>query len=218
MYIGQSIDIHARYRAHTSKFSRGIAADKLQQAYNRFGYPIVHTLVECEEALLDTYENSLIVEFNSVEDGFNACFKAGGGCSLTGEDVGNSKYSNNEIEEVFLLLVNRPDLNASQISNLTLVSKDTIYSLSSKPRRWLQDKFPSEYAILNNRTTSRFGKGKTLKERGIVYPPIVSPLGKEYIVENTSTFAKNHNLNNGHLVQVLKGREKAHKGWRLNNG
>ena len=61
-------------------------------------------------------------------------------------------------------------------------------------------------------------KNKTLKERGIVYPNILSPLGISYTVENTSQFAKEHGLNNGHLVQVLKGQEKQHKGWRLQSG
>lgn len=39
--------------------------------------------------------------------------------------------------------------------------------------------------------------------------------GVSYTVENTSQFAKDHKLNNAHLVQVLRGKEKQHKGWKL---
>lgn len=217
VYIGQSINIENRFAAHCSKLRRGIGHKKLQIAYGLYGEPQLEVLMECLEEELDTLENEAIDIFNSVDYGFNICATAGGGCKLLGEDAGNSKYSNESIEQSFLLLVNKSGLTTPQISEITKVSKDTIYAISSgKVHLWLKDKYPIEYSILvSNKPTSRFGKGKTLKERGITYPKIISPEGIKYQVDNTSTFAKEHKLNNGHLVQVLKGQEKQHKGWRL---
>lgn len=215
VYVGQSINIEKRLIAHTSLAKRGIHAHKLQKAFNTYGVPTLHIIKECEELHLDYEENMLIAEFNSVEDGFNSCKVAGGGHSLYGEDLGTSKYTNCQIEQAFLLLVYKQHLISKEISLITKVSKETIDSLSSVPRKWLYKKYPEEYEVLKNRSTLRFGKGKTLKERGIVYPDIVSPEGIAYTVENTSQFAITHKLNNAHLVQVLRGKEKQHKGWRL---
>lgn len=219
VYIGQALDIEDRFRIHRSKLKCGTHAKKLLEAYKFFGYPSLEILLECTPASLDTNENEAIEIFDAVTNGFNTCKTAGGGNDSFGEDVGNSKFSNTQIEQAFLLLVNRPDLLSKDIASITGVSKDTIDAISCyKVHLWLEDKYPENYEILRNRPTSRFGKGKTLKERGILYPDVISPDGVKYQVENTSQFAKDHKLNNGHLVQLLRGKEKQHKGWRLVNG
>mgnify|MGYP001393639496 CR=1 FL=1 len=136
-----------------------------------------------------------------------------------GEDNPASKYSNEEIDEVFFYLVHVPTLSSKDIEGITQVSKCVIDSIriGRLGRRRLSLCYPEDYELLlrDRKNTNKCGKGKTLKERGIIYPPIISPEGISYIVENTSQFAKTHNLNNGHLVQVLKRQEKQHKGWRL---
>lgn len=218
VYIGQSVNIDRRFSSHKNKLSKGISAIKLQNAYNKYGEPSLNILeISCGN--LDILENQYIEEFDSVNNGFNINPRAGGGCHLKGEDAGSSYYSNKEIEQAFLLLVHSPEKTNKDIALIVGVSKETVDSLSSVPRKILQDKYPEEYKILNSRTKQQqYGKGKTLKERGISYPDIVSPEGISYTVENTSQFAKDHCLNNAHLVQVLRGKEKQHKGWRLING
>lgn len=216
VYIGQSIDIEGRFRIHRTKLTTGIHTKKLSEAFYTYGYPTLEILLECTPEELDDNENLAIEIFDSVKAGFNCCKIAGGGNDAFGEDVGNSKYSNIQIEQSFLLLVSRPDLLSKDIEKLTGVSKYTIDAISGyKVHKWLQIKYPEQYSILKSRPSSRFGKGKTLKERGIIYPNIVSTEGISYCVENTSQFAKDHCLNNAHLVQVLGGKEKQHKGWRL---
>jgi hypothetical protein len=215
VYIGQSRNTGHRLNMHMSLMRRGIHAKKLQYAYNLYGEPQLEILEECNETELDILETKFIEEFDSVDRGFNTCRVPGKGSGLYGEDVYTSKFSNEQIEAAFHLLVYAQELSSTEISNLTGVSKYTVDSLSSVPRDWLVKKYPEEYYILNSRVLDRFGKGKTLKEKGIVYPNIVSPSGSVYVVENTSKFAKEHKLNNGHLVQVLRGREKQHKGWKL---
>lgn len=221
LYIGQSIDIERRYRDHLSKLRRGAHARKLQEAFNTYGTPYLTILFEeNNQSRLDSLELEAIDLFDSVNTGFNTNTDVGGGCNLTGESAGNACYTNVQIEEQFHLLVDRQDLRALDISQMTGVDKSTIDAIQCfKVHLWLETKFPEKYAILRNKAinTSRFGKGKTLKERGIQYPPIVQPTGVEYIVENTQQFAKDHSLNNAHLVQVLRGNEKQHKGWKLKN-
>lgn len=221
LYIGQSIYIEKRYRTHLSKLRRGLHAKKLQEAFNLYGTPQLTILFEeNNQANLDSLELEAIDLFDSVNNGFNTNTDVGGGCSLTGESAGNQCYTNMQIEEQFHLLVDRQDLRAIDISQMTGVDKSTIDAIQCfKVHLWLETKFPEKYSLLRNKiiNTSRFGKGKTLKERGIQYPPIVQPTGIEYTVENTQQFAKDHKLNNAHLVQVLRGKEKQHKGWKLKN-
>lgn len=218
LYIGQSIDVEARYSTHIYKMKYGIANNKLNKAYLKFGKPKLLVLLECtDQQELDINENLAIAIFDCVSNGFNICATAGGGTNQVGEDVGNSKFSNEEIVEAFMQLVYSQHLSTRQISDLTGVSKCVIDKISCyQLHKWLKVSYPDEYSILEKRTNlSRYGKGKTLKERGIIYPNILSPENVSYQVENTSQFAKDHKLNNAHLVQVLKGQERQHKGWRL---
>ncbi len=217
VYIGQSIDIEKRFSTHIYKMKYYKANRKLIEAYNSYGQPTLEILFECEKNELDENENLAIKEFNSVINGFNICETAGGGCDLSGENSASSKFNNKQIIQAFYYLINDQELTTKQISELTGVSKCVVDKISSfELHKWLEDEFPEDYEILRSRTMiSRFGKGKTLKEKGIMYPNIISPDGQSYCVENTSQFAKDFGLNNGHLVQVLKGKEKQHKGWKL---
>lgn len=219
VYIGQSSNIEIRLNAHKSLAKRGIHSKKLQDAFNTYGIPKLTILVECIEQDLDTEENSMIEEFNAVTIGFNSCKVAGGGHCLQGEDLGNSKFTNSQIAEAFLMLVYNQEFTSSIISEKTGVSKATVDSLSSKTRKWLYALYPEEHTILHSRSTiNRFGKGKTLKERNIIYPQIVSPTGEIFSIDNCSQFSKEHSLNNAHVIQVLKGKELQHKGWRVYHG
>ncbi len=214
VYVGQSTNIERRLTAHISKFKRGIHAYKLQAAYTLYGTPTLHVLETCEEENLDTNENIYIDEFNAVNDGFNSMYKAGGGCSLCGEDAGNSKFSNIEIEKAFIYLVDNAQLTSMEISKLTGVSKDTIDAIAGgKVHLWLQDIYHDKYVELMKRPIA-YSKNKTLKDIGKNYPRLVSPEGVAYTIDNCAEFSRIHNLNNSHIIQVLKGKEKSHKGWK----
>lgn len=213
VYIGQSIDIEKRLIVHLSRLRRGVHSKKMQEAFRVYGVPNITILVICDTCSLDYYEHAIMVLYNSLHNGFNSTIAGYGGNTQVGEEAGNSCYTNAEIIEVFKLLVYSKEKSSKDIASITGVSKCTIDKIAAKEvHKWLKEQYPEEYILLGPRDP---GKGKTLKERGITYPGITSPSGITYIVENTSTFAKEHNLNNGHLVQVLRGKEKQHKGWRL---
>lgn len=44
---------------------------------------------------------------------------------------------------------------------------------------------------------------------------VTSPDGTEYVVTGIRQFARDHNLNNSHLIRVAKGEYKQHKGWTV---
>lgn len=103
-----------------------------------------------------------------------------------------------------------------EISEQTGVSEYTVDAVSGlKVHKRLHEKYPELYQKLLDRSSQRYAKSKTLKDLDKGYPPLISPDGVEYIVENCSQFSKIHGLNNAHVIQVLKGREKQHKGWTV---
>jgi hypothetical protein len=217
VYIGQSKNIEARFIVHVGRLRRNEAASKLQEAFNLYGIPTFEILVECSETELDENEILGIEIFDSCNNGFNTFSKPLGGSCLIGDKNPSSKYSNEDIEYAFLMLV-YTDLAHRIIAETTKVSKATIDAINScKVHSWLKEKYPKEYYILANKPI-RHSKNKTALEKGIIYPTIVCPNGIEYNVTNTSQFAKDHGLNNSHLVQVLLGKERQHKKWRLKDG
>lgn len=46
---------------------------------------------------------------------------------------------------------------------------------------------------------------------------LISPEGIEYTCTNRNKFAKEHDLNSGHLGAVIRKQESQHKGWKLKN-
>lgn len=73
----------------------------------------------------------------------------------------------------------------------------------------------SNSVIIDQKYDPRCGKNK-----GIIYPAVVSPEGIIYNdIPNAAEFCRQHNLIKTAFCQLLKGRAKTHKGWRLaNNG
>lgn len=290
VYIGQSLNIEGRLRAHTSLLRNNKHCMKLQKAYQEFGMPSLEVICECREDELDELENLGIELWDAVNNGFNFNHYANEAPVKYGEDSGNSKYSNEQIIDVFYLLI---DNNFSQrdISIITGVSRAVVNSISSLARHtWLKAKFPKEYlileALLSNRcrtgdsaSNSKYSnekivevfnllidfpnllykdiesktgvskevitaiscltrhawlkdkfpekykklealKGKRYKtknasERGIKYPLVQSPDGECFEILCLKDFSDKHNLNRGHLCEVLHSKRKTHKGWKL---
>lgn len=135
---------------------------------------------------------------------------------LFGENNGKSKFTNDQIESVFLLLIITPIIPIVEISNITEVTEGTIRSISQGVNHtWLREKYPNEYRILDNLKYNRNSHSSSALAKGIVYPNIINPAGEVFKVDNTSLFSKTHGLTQGNLHGVLTGRCKSHKGWTL---
>lgn len=132
-----------------------------------------------------------------------------------GELNAYSKYSNKQIEEAFLQIINT-DNSLKKISSDLEMDYNTIKSISSgSNHKWLKEKYPIEYSNMEKLKGTRGGKYTNAAAKNIVYPNIVSPEGIEYSVTNIREFARDNGLNQGHLGAVLRGKEKQHKGWKL---
>lgn len=214
LYIGQSLNIEERYAAHLRLLKCGNSSKKLLEAHRVYGEPILDILTICSKEELNTFENETIEIFNSVFEGFNSNEKADTCPILRGEEHGRSKYTNEQVVNTFNLLVNRFDLSYIDISNIVGIPPNRVSAICNGfSHCWLEKQFPDTYKLMKNRPSRC-----SAKDRGIVYPPILSPEGVSYNVENTTTFAKEFGLIQSNLSAVLRGKRKTHKGWRLATG
>ena len=216
VYVGQSENIEYRYKKHLQMLKRGDHNYKMQQAYITYGSPELEIILPgLTKEELNAHEYEAFKIYDSISDGFNIAEQP----SIHGNGELNpaSKYSNEKIIEVLLLLI---DVNNTykHIESVTGVSISTVRHIANQEAHcWLQHTHPSEYLQLENLKSKRsFGKN-TAKDRGIVYPTILSPTGEEYNITNIAAFAKEHNLDSSGLAKVLKKRPKyhSHKGWKL---
>lgn len=216
-YIGQTVSLSKRLSSHLAAIKAGKGALKLSNAVKEFGEPVLEILLECKEEELDKYEDEAISIFNSVNNGFNTLSNAGDipRPDNSGDKNGKSIFTNKEIESIFLNIYSMLDKRPVELSKLLNVSISLINAIiTGVNHRWLRDVYPIEYDTLINIKGSR-NNGKSAKERGIIYPIIVSPDNKEYIVNNIRQFALLHKLDRGCLNRLLNGKAKSHKGWKL---
>jgi hypothetical protein len=77
---------------------------------------------------------------------------------------------------------------------------------------WLKDEYPEEWAIILEKKKSR----RYTSHSGKAYPPVISPEGILYNIDtNAKAFAIANNLQPGHFGDLLRGKIKQHKGWKL---
>lgn len=218
VYVGQSINIEVRFARHRTKFTRNKAAKILQGAYNTYGMPTMEVLCECSIPELDSMEYEAISIFDSYNNGFNSTSGLSSSTTRTkvcGENSPNSSCSNETIEAAFLLVVENL-LSHSEIASKLGISKNVVKDIScSNSHRWLQDIYPEAYEKMQDIKNSRPNGGRSAKDKGIVYPTIISPCGGTYQVSNLREFAREHNLTHTILGRVLRGQEVQHKGWKL---
>jgi len=210
IYIGKSLCIEERYNTHLRTFNDRSAAKKLLQAYDTYGKPSISILEICTAATLSDRETYYINAYNVVEDGFNTQKVSDEMPRLYGEEHPQSLYSNRQIEEVFLNLI-QYKLTHQEIADLTKVSKNMVNAVAAGTcHAWLRDDYPKEYAdFFNNKPA--YGNSK---ERGKVYPTIKDPNGIVYDnIDNIRKFSREHNLPYSSLNSLLNFRCNSTKGW-----
>lgn len=216
VYIGQSVNIEKRFIEHISRANTGTASKKLQDAFQVFGVPTLNIIEECTEDILDELEDINIQIYNSVDGGFNTCYTSLNKPDNTCENNGMSTYSKEQILEVFNILVEQPGVSFIKISGITKVASGTVAQIACGGRhQWLSKEYPEKYAQLISTKHKRKSVSSSAKYRGILYPPIISPLDVVYQVDHLNNFAKEHLLDSGNLSKLLNGKAKSHKGWRV---
>lgn len=216
-YIGCSVDIPRRFKEHIYKLSENKHTNyKLQKEYNIGNTPIFSIIEETSTSQLYKQEEFWIKEFDSYNNGFN--LTTGGLGAGQGSEHPSAKH-NKELYVTILKELAYTNKSCSTISKELDVSFDTVRKISSlKTHIYLKEEFPLEYSILENKLGNR-SVGKSSKERGILYPRLLSPIGEIFEVENVLQFAKYHQLNKAALYSLLTGKNgvRSHLGWKTLN-
>jgi hypothetical protein len=209
-YIGQSINIGQRYKAHIRALKSGSVPEKLSNAYNLYGIPELEILCECSVAELDILEQEAIAIFDSFNNGFNSLESVISG--LKGQNHGNSRYTNDKILQVATLLTD-PTNRAEKISKITGVTVSAIRSIAClQNHAWIYDVAPD----IANKLIELNGVRNTAISTGKKYPAVMSPDGVIYKnIPSFKNFCIEHGLCKSHFTNLLKGKLKSHKGWRV---
>jgi group I intron endonuclease len=225
-YIGQSINIEKRYKQHLYDMKNGTSNNKLLDAYEKYGRAILYIILECQEFELDANEEEAISIYNSVVDGFNIYKFSNQAPVLKGVEHGNAKYTKQQLIESFELLA-KTSLMYTEIEKITGVSKATVYNISKGLSHvWLSEEFPDlvkcvidniqkRKVVLASINAEYCKNNYSAKAKGIVYPPIISPSGAIYTVDNVQEFARVHGISKSSLHRILTKEVKQCKGWRL---
>ena len=214
IYIGQSQKIEQRFISHKSLFKYGHTNYKLAQAYEKDPNPIYLILLECPTIDLDKKESELITEFDSIHSGLNIA--SGGITGTRGIASGKSKYTKQQLELVFDLLCD-PVLTIDSIVKISGVSRSVIGQICAQRRHiWLHEDYPDKSKLVLANKINRFSSAQANRFKTNVI--LISPEGEEYVCTNRNKFAKQYNLNSGHLGAVIRGEAVQHKGWKLKKG
>lgn len=214
IYIGQSRNIGKRLKKHKENVNAGKASKKMQQAFNTYGMFVSEILCECLPEELDILEQEAIGIFNSYTVGLNSRKNGGVGQGLYGDQHPGSKFSNEQIVNVFNVLISDVDIGYQEIAVRTGTNKSLVSDIKNGRRHlWLKDIYPDTYPLLD--TIDTYSDKNSAKRLGKVYPTLYSPVGEAHNITNVSAFSRQHGLHVGHLNEVLNGKAKTVKGWHL---
>lgn len=216
-YIGQSVNIEQRYKAHLQKLNNGTANVKMNHAYNTYGIPTLEILCECSKENLNIFEKEAFIIFDCIDNGLNIAREPE--VYLEGTLNPASKYGKEQLILVLKLLGDEL-LPYQTIADMTGVDINSVRHIhNQEAHSWLRQEFPDMYEKMLKLKHSgiRIKNRNSAKHLGISYPILIDPSGSEYIVENVSSFAREYGLDSSTLVKVLnkKPSYKSHKGWKL---
>lgn len=214
-YVGQSTNISRRFSAHKTTAKHNAHRNyKVQEAFNKYGIPILTILDICEIELLEAKEQYWVTEFKSP----SLLNLSEVGPSNSGTTSSGSKYSKFTILKVFSLLYN------STLTYKDIALKcDTNIAIPGNICRgdthiWLKEEYPEQYALMiSNRENA--AKVRIMHNNSLV--PIVYKTGEVFTITNISEFARQQSkllgttIDSASLSKLLRGKIKSHKGFQL---
>lgn len=223
VYIGQSVNIEARFETHLANMRNNEASYKMQAAYTLFSTPELIILEEVSHDLLDERELFYITKHNSLEKGLNVINgTTPNNTRIPGYIPKNSKYSEIDYYNILIECITRPSLSNRDIADATGTDINTVGALRRlSSYKWLKTRYPEEYATLEN--LQLVSKKSVIKEKVSTitdkktYPDIISPDGRVYklVFGEVTKFAKAHGLNYTALNKVLNRKLDHVSGWTL---
>jgi len=214
VYVGQSVNIETRYRAHKQKLRNGSHNYKMLEAYKLYGIPELEIICECTKNELNRLEQEAFEIYDSINNGFN--ISEDPDIYQEGEKNGYSKYTNDQIREVFKYLLDI-SYRYKDIESLTGVKLNTVRHIANgESHSWLATEFPIEYAdMLSIKGADRQASANCAKTLGKIYPKVISPTGETFEVTNANAFARKYGLDSSYFIKLLNKRALSCKGWKL---
>lgn len=211
IYIGQSKNIEKRIYEHIRLLSTNSHYNKkLTLAYTNYGNPTSSIIEECSLSDLDKLEIYWINEFNSIDSGLNIL----PGGNSTGKDTEHSAsvYSKEELLAAAKLLLDSKQTLLS-ISNNTGISSAVLSTIANETAHtWILDTLHIHGKLKDAASDRRQNQRSFSKNYGAW---MLSPTGKVFQVFKITDFAKEHDLTNSKVSEVLSQKRSSHKGWKL---
>jgi GIY-YIG catalytic domain len=211
-YIGQSVDIERRCGQHKSLLTTNSHSNiKMQNAFNTTSTFVSSVILECKSTELDDREIECMNQLNTLEKGYNL---VSGGKSGRGIEHGSCKYTEEQITNAFLLLLD-PNNSFEFISEITELSISSIRHLSRREtHKWLDELYPEESIKLLNIRDNRIRISINSASKKHKFTKLKSPSNIIYeVVPTISVFSRLHGLDSNKVGAVLLGNRKSHKGW-----
>lgn len=228
IYIGSAVNIRDRWLRHCKELRSGNHPNPhLQNAWNKHGEDAFtfEVIEECERQNLLSREQYWLDQLRPYETGFNVAR------SSTAPMLGR-KQSPQQI--ALTTSKTRGQKRSPEFKNWIRI-KQTGRIASKEARQKMSaakigKKLPLETRTKMGRAAEgnknavgnkgALGKKRSPEARqhiGISKSLnwiVVSPDGEEMTISNLAEFCRTHGLNKGRMVQVARGKERHHKGWR----
>ena len=207
VYVGLSQCVHRRRAEHFRLMKLGLHSNyRVQESYDRYGYPDFIILEKCSIENLPAEEVRWVNEFEAL--GSRGLCIVEPGIVGFGPASNSAKYTKLQILVVFRLLYTT-SISYPEIEAITKVSASTVSDIArGKSHLWLAEAYKFQYKRIKPRIS-----GANMLRTVTSY--LVSPNGNILECVNIRAFAKEHNLHNTCLGDVIRGSRKSHKGWKL---
>jgi hypothetical protein len=214
-YIGQSVNIEARFYEHNRTLKLGQHFNyKIQDLYNKGYVPNYGILDICEIKDLDNNEIAYIKEFDSINNGLN--ITPGGLGTGKGPNHSSAKYSKEQIIISFKLMSD-PNNKLIDISNNTGVSTAILTNIAKgKLHTWLQEEFGEQYLYMLSIRHIRNKLSSTNSKAVFKVKPFKLENKKLNIIEEVShikNFAKKYNIYPSSISMLKNGKVRSAMGW-----
>lgn len=208
-YIGQTnTSLSKRWSSHktSAKNNYTSSCPKLSAAIRKYGPEnfSLEILFESDNQVeIDAKEIELILEYNSIEYGYN--LQLGGKLHKGHSQETRDKMSKTrkgkkpyEMTEAIRQRMSEALTGREYHNNL---SDEGRKSISEKASARLKGKRLPDSAYTGYKTA------KTYK--------VFTPQGEEQVIKNLREFSRENNLNYDCMIQIVRGRQKVHKGFKV---